>query len=74
MCDHLKFEATVRVGRLTDSDDQTKITGYMTDITVHCADCFKPFQWVGVPGGYSPNQPMVSADGTELRAPIKPII
>ncbi len=74
MCDHKNFKAQVDVTRLTDIDDPEKITGYTTDITVMCADCFKPFRWVGVPGGYSPNQPMVSADGLELRAPIKPVI
>ena len=74
MCDHKNFKANVNVTRLTDQDDETKITGYTTDITVHCADCFKPFTWVGVPSGYSHNQPMLSADGLELRAPIKPLI
>lgn len=74
MCDHKNFKAQVNVTRLTDKDDETKITGYTTDITVSCVDCFKPFQWVGVPGGYSPNQPMVNFDRTELRAPIKPVI
>lgn len=72
MCDHKNFNAKVNVTRLTDHSG--KVTGYTTDITVHCADCFKPFEWIGVPGGYSPLQPMVSADGLELRAPIKPII
>lgn len=72
MCDHKNFKAQVDVTRLTD--DSGKVTGYTSDITVHCADCFKPFRWVGVPMGYSPNSPMVSIDGTELRAPITPII
>lgn len=74
MCDHKNFTANVSVTRLTDSDDETKVTGYTTDITVHCAECFKPFEWIGLPGGYSPSQPMVDFDRVTLRAPIKPVI
>jgi hypothetical protein len=73
MCDHRNFKAEVQVGRLTDSNDESKVTGYTADIQIHCADCFMPFQFIGVPGGYSPSQPMVNFDSTELRAPIKPV-
>lgn len=72
MCEHSKFNAEVKTVRLTDDDG--KITGYTTDITISCAECFKPFRWVGVPMGYSVNQPMVSIDGLELRAPIEPVV
>lgn len=71
-CEHKNFESTCAVTRLTD--DSGKLTGFTTDISIHCRDCFKPFEWIGVPGGYSPVHPCVSADGLELRAPIKPII
>lgn len=72
MCEHLSFKAQLDVIRLTDNSGN--VTGYTTDISVHCAECMKPFEWVGVPGGVSPAHPCVSADGLELRAPIRPII
>lgn len=68
----MNFECRASVTRLTAEDDTEKITGYTTDIKVSCAECGLPFEWIGVPGGYSPAQPMVNFDATELRAPIKP--
>ena len=70
MCEHMNFRSTARIARLTNSEG--KVTGYNTDIKVCCADCGHPFTWVGVPFGYSPNHPALSADGQELRAPIQP--
>ncbi len=72
MCEHENFKAEVAVSRLTD--ETGKITGYTTDITVHCNDCLKPFEWIGVPGGVSPNHPCVDIERVELRAPIRPVI
>lgn len=71
-CKHEQFECNASVTRLTDDTDSEKITGYTTDITVKCIQCGIPFEWIGIPGGYSPSQPMVNFDGTVLRAPIKP--
>lgn len=73
MCDHKNFKAQCDVTRLTNPEGDT-ITGYTTDISIMCSDCFKPFQFIGVPMGSSPIQPMCNFDGTELRAPIKPVI
>lgn len=73
MCDHRTFKVEAKVTRLTDQEDSEKVTGYTTDITVHCADCFKPFRWKGVPGGFSFGKPTVSLTGLELRAPIEPV-
>lgn len=70
-CEHLNFTANVKVTRLT-SEEGGPVTGYTTDITVNCHECGLPFTFVGVPGGYSPSQPMVNVDGTTLRAPIIP--
>lgn len=68
-CVHFGFLATGDVNRLTDSDGGP-VTGYAADIRIKCADCGLPFVFVGVPFGSSPNQPMVSVDGQELRAPL----
>lgn len=70
-CKHLNFETQTRVARLTDGDDGP-VTGYSAEIRIRCVDCQHPFEFIGVPGGYSPGQPMVNFDGTELRAPIRP--
>lgn len=71
-CKHERFQCSCAVTRLQDTKEPEKITGYTTDIKVHCMDCGIPFEWIGVSMGVSPLEPMVSADGTELRAPIRP--
>jgi len=71
ICQHEHFAAHVEVNRLTDAEGGP-VTGYAADITVRCAACGQPFEWIGVPGGLSPGQPMCSVDRTELRAPIHP--
>jgi hypothetical protein len=65
-CEHPDFEANVTVNRLEDSH------GFMADITIKCAFCEQPFQFMGVPMGL--NMGGVSTDPlkTELRAAIKP--
>lgn len=70
-CEHMNFQATVNVGRLTDVDGGP-ITRYTTDITVHCGDCGLPFRFTGLSFGSSFAEPRLSADGLELRAPIEP--
>lgn len=72
MCSHEQFEADVRVGRLTKDDDESVITGYAADIRIKCSQCGQQFAFVGVPAGYSPFEPKVSVDSTELRIPITP--
>lgn len=70
-CPHENFAACVTVNRLTDGDGGP-VTGYMADIRVQCEGCGEPFRWIGTPAGFSPRQPMVSVDETELRAPLRP--
>jgi hypothetical protein len=69
-CLHMNFHAQVNVGRLTN--DSGVVTSYTTDITVKCADCNTPLEFVGLPLGSSPYHPTVSMDGLELQAPITP--
>ncbi len=71
-CKHLNFKAKCDVTRLVDKDDVEQITGFTADLKIECSECGKPFMFIGVPSGYSPSQPMVSADLCELRIPIKP--
>ncbi len=72
-CKHMEFTTEASIARLTKSDETDEVTGYSMDLTVHCAECLKPFAFIGAPGGYSPGQPMCSVDRLELRIPIEPI-
>lgn len=73
-CMHKDFHANVAVGRIIAegaADDSLPIA-YSADITIKCKDCGKPFEFMGLPMGYSPMQPMCSVDGLEARVPLKP--
>lgn len=66
MCEHNVFTANVTVNRLEDSG------GFAADITIRCAECQVPFQFLGLPGGLTPDKPTASVDLTEARMPIAP--
>jgi hypothetical protein len=66
-CKHENFEARVEVNRIED------IGRFTADITIHCAECKLPFEFVGVDEcGLSYNHPTVNPSAQELRVPIKP--
>ena len=72
-CTHEEFDASVGVARImSDDDSDPQVVGYSAEIKVNCRDCQEPFRWSGVRTGLVPNEPMCSADGTELRAPLRP--
>jgi hypothetical protein len=71
-CPHAEFHAQCNVLRLVDQHDESKVTGFAVDIRVTCTQCGIPFEWMGLAVGSSPAQPMVSLDGLDLRAPIRP--
>jgi hypothetical protein len=71
-CKHLHFEIGHQVGRLTDQDDSEKVNSFTLDLMVRCADCGLPFEFVGMPGGFSSQQPMCNFDAKEARIPIRP--
>jgi hypothetical protein len=70
-CQHENCQATVEVVRLT-AVEGGPVTSFTAQVRIWCADCDEPFQWVGMPIGLSPLIPMVSVDGRELRAPLRP--
>jgi hypothetical protein len=70
-CPHMNFKADVAVGRLSEKDGGP-ITHYCADITVKCAECGEPFEFIGLPMGHSAYRPTVSIDGLELRQPLMP--
>ena len=73
MCKHENFQAVVKVCRLVDEKGESQVNAFVAEINVVCMECMLPFEWVGLPVGYSGVQPMTSLDATELRAPLKPV-
>jgi hypothetical protein len=71
-CAHETVEASVEFTRLTLVEDGP-VVGYQSSIHVACKGCKEPFEWIGLPVGLSPRLPMVSVDGLELRAPLRPV-
>ena len=71
MCAHEQFKSMVRVGRLSEVEGGP-ITGYTADVHIECAECGLPFRFIGKKFGSSAFEPMLSADGLELRAPLEP--
>ncbi len=72
-CTHEDFHANVTVARVEPHPVGGMPKAFVADIHVNCADCGAPFTFVGVPCGLSYDQPRCSVDGTELRAPIRPL-
>jgi hypothetical protein len=66
-CPHEEFEGNMAFTRLREGDGS--IIDYSVDITAKCKQCGALVYWIGLPGGWSPSEPRVNHDGTELRAP-----
>lgn len=73
-CRHENFQSVVCVNRVMDGKNTAGDVMYFTaDISVRCADCKLPFEFVGFQKcGLSAYEPMVDVTAQELRAPIKP--
>lgn len=74
-CRHEQFFTQSAVGRLMNGDYYTAEDipiGFTVDIKINCIECGMPFHFKGVEYGLSPNEPRLSVDGLELRAPIAP--
>lgn len=65
-CTHQNFKCGCKVARLEDSGR------FMLEMTVHCSDCDKPFQFLGLQPGIDFNGARVSIDGLELNVGISP--
>lgn len=70
-CAHENFNVQAVTNRLTPTEGAA-VNCYTMDITVQCADCGTPFQFIGVDSGFSPDRPMSSVDMLELSVPIVP--
>lgn len=65
-CPHMNFVAQVNVARIED------IGRFAADITIRCADCGLPFQFLGLEAGLNLAGATVSVDGLEARMAIAP--
>lgn len=71
-CPHMNFAATVNVGRHLDNETETHVVGYSAEVHIKCAECGKPFQFLGLPMGVDTHGARVSVDGLEARLAISP--
>lgn len=71
-CKHTSYFAKVHVATLTNKGDMEGVVGYIADFSINCSECGQAFEFVGVPVGFSPFEPMTSIDFTQLRIPIRP--
>lgn len=72
-CPHMDFAASVGVGRLTGTGaSEGVVIAYVADIKVHCANCGKPFQFLGLEPGYDNQGARVSIDGLEAHIALSP--
>ena len=72
-CIHENFQVVANIARCTRSEEDSTVVAYYCELTVKCATCEKPFEFIGLPMGMSPGQPRCSVDGQEARMPIKPV-
>jgi hypothetical protein len=70
-CTHVNFSATVGVCRLTETKGGP-VTGYVAEVRVNCADCGKPFQFLGLDPGLDTQGARVSLDGLEASLALVP--
>ena len=71
-CLHEHFEAKIDVHRLAEDNHPENILDYTADLSIHCAQCGQPFEFIGFDAGVSFSYPCVSVDATEARLPIRP--
>lgn len=58
-----------RVTKVRASDEEPTFHAAVQAI---CVECGERFKFKGVPVGFRPSRPTISADGLELRAPLEP--
>jgi hypothetical protein len=65
-CAHHNFDCQARIARLEDSGQ------FMAELRIHCTDCGKPFQFLGLQPGIDLQGARVSLDGLEASIAIAP--
>jgi hypothetical protein len=76
-CTHPDFDIVVDVNRIEPDPDTGMPCAFTADIHINCKPapegCGIAFTFPGLPCGLSYIEPRCSVDGTELRAPIRPV-
>ncbi len=70
-CRHEDFNAIVTVRRVSEHEGGP-VTGFVAEIEISCAGCNLPFEFKGLPTGYSKENPIVSTDFKKAMLPIVP--
>jgi len=66
-CPHMAFTASVGVARLEDTGQ------FQAHVKIECAQCHRPFQFLGLPLGLDLRGAAMSADGQEAHLAIAPV-
>ena len=66
-CAHMAFKANVVVNRLEDTGR------FQADVKIECAQCHRPFQFLGLPLGLDLQGAAMSADGQEAHLAMAPV-
>jgi hypothetical protein len=69
-CEHKHFACNVDVVRLENATG--KISSFVAEMRITCADCGTPFQFFGLKAGYLTQTPTMSVDGLQAHLPIAP--
>ena len=69
ICEHENFRCTVEVNRLVNGH-----LDFSADVKIKCADCGRPFVFLGLPRGLALQGAAISFDAQEARLAIKPSI
>ena len=72
-CAHMNFDVHAKVARIEKDEIDRTIIAHHVDIRVKCHECGLPFEWVGLPNGFSHYRPTVSIDAQIIRAPLIPM-
>lgn len=71
-CMHQDFIANVSVNRITKGEGGP-VESYIADVKVECAQCHRPFQFLGLELGLHMRGARMSVDGQEARLAIAPV-
>jgi hypothetical protein len=66
MCEHKKFEGNILVNRFENTCE------FVAEITITCAECGVPMQFLGLESGLDTQGAMVSVDGLKAIIGIAP--
>lgn len=77
-CEHPAFDTHSQVTRwyneadVLEGREGKKVTAFSVAVTVSCSRCGIPFEFIGVPVGYSMEQPTANINYDVVQVPIRP--